>query len=317
MSDKICVMFPGQGAQYEGMSIDILESDGLDKAKEIFDKAKSILDKDTFDRLFSDIDTISRTRYSQLAIYLNSLALYQEIKDRIDVDTMIGLSLGEYTALTAAGYIDIDEGIDLVKNRGMIMQDGVKGKGSMMAIMKADLELIYKSIDCIKKENPDSLLAVANLNSKDQIVVGGDFSMLDLLEIKLREEGVKKIARLNVEGPFHTPALEESAKIFRYELDKLDIKDSGIKVYSNFDSKPHDNAHMRYRLERQMYNPVHFEECARRAYEDGCNIFVEVGAGKALSGFVKKIDKGLKIINIQNPDDICKIDDICRGGQNG
>lgn len=307
MSKKIGVLFPGQGSQYEGMGRDLI-------ASPVYKRAKEILDDHTYSVVEqASLDQLSKTRYGQVAIFLNSLSLYQELKDRvldpndIGVSASLGLSLGEYTALCAAGVFSLDEGIDLVKNRGLIMGQGAGGKGSMVAVMKTGLETIQDLVDQAKE---DEVLAVCNLNSPGQIVVGGEFAALDRFEEKCKEAKIKRYMRLNVEGPFHTQILNQAAKEFADNyLSKIDYREPSMDVYTNLSGKNYrqvdsivDN------LKDQMCSPVRFIDCVENMIADGCQVFIEIGPGKSLSGFVKKINKDVKVINIQNISDIEGID---------
>ena len=307
MSKKIGVLFPGQGSQYEGMGRDLI-------ASPVYKRAKEVLDDHTYSVVEqASLDQLSKTRYGQVAIFLNSLSLYQELKDRvldpndIGVSASLGLSLGEYTALCAAGVFSLDEGIDLVKNRGLIMGQGAGGKGSMVAVMKTGLDTIQ---DLVDQARQDDVLAVCNLNSPGQIVVGGEFEALDRFEEKCKEAKIKRFMRLNVEGPFHTQILNQAAQDFADNyLSKVDFKEPSMDVYTNLSGKNYrqvdsivDN------LKDQMCSPVRFIDCVENMIADGCQVFIEIGPGKSLSGFVKKINKDVKVINIQNISDIEGID---------
>ncbi len=307
MSKKIGVLFPGQGSQYEGMGRNLI-------ASPVYKRAKEILDDHTYSVVEqASLDQLSKTRYGQVAIFLNSLSLYQELKDRvldpndIGVSASLGLSLGEYTALCAAGVFSLDEGIDLVKNRGLIMGQGAGGKGSMVAVMKTGLDTIE---DLVDQARQDDVLAVCNLNSPGQIVVGGEFAALDRFEEKCKEAKIKRYMRLNVEGPFHTQILNQAAKEFADNyLSKIDYREPSMDVYTNLSGKNYrqvdsivDN------LKDQMCSPVRFIDCVENMIADGCQLFIEIGPGKSLSGFVKKINKDVRVINIQNISDIEGID---------
>lgn len=307
MSKKIGVLFPGQGSQYEGMGRDLI-------ASPVYKRAKEILDDHTYSVVEqASLDQLSKTRYGQVAIFLNSLSLYQELKDRvldpndIGVYASLGLSLGEYTALCAAGVFSLDEGIDLVKNRGLIMGQGAGGKGSMVAIMKTGLETIQ---DLVDQARQDEVLAVCNLNSPGQIVVGGEFAALDRFEEKCKEAKIKRYMRLNVEGPFHTQILNQAAKEFADNyLSKIDYREPSMDVYTNLSGKNYRQVDSKVdNLKDQMCSPVRFIDCVENMIADGCQLFIEIGPGKSLSGFVKKINKDVKVINIQNISDIEGID---------
>lgn len=307
MSKKIAILFPGQGSQYEGMGRDLI-------ASPVYKRAKEILDDHTYSVVEeASLDQLSKTRYGQVAIFLNSLSLYQELKDRvldpndISVSASLGLSLGEYTALCAAGVFSLDEGIDLVKNRGLIMGQGAGGKGSMVAVMKTSLETIQDLVDQAKEDN---VLAVCNLNSPGQIVVGGEFEALDRFEEKCKEAKIKRYMRLNVEGPFHTQILSQAAQEFAdAHLAKIDYKKPNMDVYTNLYGKNYKQVDsIVENLKDQMCSPVRFIDCVENMIADGCQVFIEIGPGKSLSGFVKKINKDVRVINIQNISDIEGID---------
>ncbi|WP_304086835.1 ACP S-malonyltransferase [Peptostreptococcus stomatis] len=307
MSKKIGVLFPGQGSQYEGMGRDLI-------ASPVYKRAKEILDDHTYSVVEqASLDQLSKTRYGQVAIFLNSLSLYQELKDRvldpndIGVSASLGLSLGEYTALCAADVFSLAEGIDLVKNRGLIMGQGAGGKGSMVAVMKTCLETIQDLVDQAKE---DDVLAICNLNSPGQIVVGGEFEALDRFEEKCKEAKIKRFMRLNVEGPFHTQILNQAAQDFADNyLSKVDFKEPSMDVYTNLSGKNYRQVDsIVENLKDQMCSPVRFIDCVENMVADGCQVFIEIGPGKSLSGFVKKINKDVKVINIQNISDIEGID---------
>lgn len=307
MSKKIAILFPGQGSQYEGMGRDLMASPVYKRAKEILDDHTYLVVEE------ASLDQLSKTRYGQVAIFLNSLSLYQELKDRvldpndISVSASLGLSLGEYTALCAAGVFSLDEGIDLVKNRGLIMGQGAGGKGSMVAVMKTSLETIQDLVDQAKEDN---VLAVCNLNSPGQIVVGGEFEALDRFEEKCKEAKIKRYMRLNVEGPFHTQILSQAAQEFADDhLAKIDYREPGMDVYTNLSGKNYKQVDsIVENLKDQMCSPVRFIDCVENMIADGCQVFIEIGPGKSLSGFVKKINKDVRVINIQNISDIEGID---------
>ena len=307
MSKKIAILFPGQGSQYEGMGRDLI-------ASPVYKRAKEILDDHTYSVVEeASLDQLSKTRYGQVAIFLNSLSLYQELKDRvldpndISVSASLGLSLGEYTALCAAGVFSLDEGIDLVKNRGLIIGQGAGGKWSMVAVMKTSLENIQDLVDQAKEDN---VLAVCNLNSPGQIVVGGEFEALDRFEEKCKKAKIKRYMRLNVEGPFHTQILNQAAQEFADDhLAKIDYREPGMDVYTNLSGKNYKQVDsIVENLKDQMCSPVRFIDCVENMIADGCQVFIEIGPGKSLSGFVKKINKDVRVINIQNISDIEGID---------
>ena len=310
MTRKIGIVFPGQGSQYEGMGQDLLENPVYKLAKEVLENEGL---HETYEILRrANIEHLSKTRYAQLAIFLNSVGLFEEIKSRIpnlEIYAMSGLSLGEYSALCSSGVISLESAIKLVEYRGNIMAEGVRGQGTMLAIMKTECADVEDMVNHIRSKNAGiKNLDIANLNCPGQIVVGGEFEAIDLLEEECKSRGIKKTVRLNVEGPFHTKVLEKSAEMFSEELAKVnfdtDIFDK-IKIFRNIDGmyyKPDDDPVDI--LKQQMHSRVMFEESIRNMISDGVDTVIEVGPGKSLTGFVKKIDKTVATINIQTIVDI-------------
>lgn len=308
---NIGVIFSGQGSQYENMGRDILLSDS--KGRAIYECAEKILDKETFDIIKeARLDDLSKTRYSQLAIFLNSLALFKEVEDDLEIRSFAGLSLGEYTALCASKKINVDQGISLVKTRGEIMSEGVKNNGSMIAVSRPDIGVLET---IISKTRESDVLSISNFNSPMQVVVGGSFSALDRFEEECKNLGIKKLVRLDVEGPFHTEILEESSRKFKKILDGVDFLESDYEVYSNVGARKYSEIKdFGENLKRQMYTPVYFQKCIEEMISDQINVFIEIGPGRALSGFVKKINKEVKTYNIQNLEEAKKvIDEVVYG----
>ena len=177
----------------------------------------------------------------------------------------------------------------------------------MVAVMKTGLETIQDLVDQAKE---DDVLAVCNLNSPGQIVVGGEFEALDRFEEKCKEAKIKRFMRLNVEGPFHTQILNQAAKEFADNyLSKIDYREPSMDVYTNLSGKNYRQVDsIVENLKDQMCSPVRFIDCVENMIADGCQLFIEIGPGKSLSGFIKKINKDVKVINIQNISDIEGID---------
>lgn len=332
MCKKIAILFPGQGSQYEEMGRDIINSSI--ESKKIYTKLHEIVGKDTANKIIdAKISDLSKTRYAQLAIFLNSMILFEEVNklDMFDIEVSIGLSLGEYSALCSSKMFDINTGIKVVNERGIIMTEGAAGKGTMVAVMKSDIDTIKSIIDDIKTsydndanqnniedknhlENKEKglLLSICNLNSPAQIVVGGGFDAIDIFEKECKNRGIKKVIRLDVEGPFHTEILYSSAEKFGKILEEVEFDIPSFDVYSNYDAKSYKNIAADKEkiisvLKKQMYSPVLFEECIKKIIDKKVDTFVEIGPGKSLSGFIKKIDKSCKVYNVQTLDDIEKL----------
>lgn len=322
---KIVFLFPGQGAQYENMGSELIENNP------VYAAAKEVLSEEVFEVIREGKkEALEKTKYCQPAIFLNSLALYFEFKkaitgydmaDGTDVDAvfksplsdvpaaMIGLSLGEYTALCAGGKISLSQAIELVNTRGNIMSKGVQGKGAMIAVMRPNLDLLKDIIEeTVKNVDSDEVIAICNYNSPQQVVVGGTFKALDEFERLCVEKGVKKIVRINVEGPFHTEVLKESAEEFENFLKNVEYLPSDFRIYSNVDGNVYgdemNKAQIVQKLKCQMFSSVRFQECVQEAIKCGYDTFVEIGAGKTLSSFVKKIDKTVEVLNVEKLEDV-------------
>lgn len=307
MSKKFAVLFPGQGSQYEKMSEDLLQSDleSREYFKKLFDlvgeeKAQKIVD--------AKMEDLSKTKYAQLAIFMNSVALYDAFMarygDRISVQASAGLSLGEYSALYAAGVLDIENGIKLICKRGEIMEAAASGKGSMVAVMKSNVEEISAILEEVRGKT-EALIAICNLNSPAQIVVGGEFEALDKFIELCAEKGLKKLVKLDVEGPFHTEVLKEASEEFRQVLEQTPFKTMQIDVYTNYTGETYASKEdLADTLAKQMYSPVYFEKIVRNMIADGIDHFVEIGPGTSLKGFIKKIDKEVTVYNIEKVSDL-------------
>lgn len=307
MSKKFAVLFPGQGSQYEKMSEDLLQSDleSREYFKKLFDlvgeeKAQKIVD--------AKMEDLSKTKYAQLAIFMNSVALYDAFMarygDRISVQASAGLSLGEYSALYAAGVLDIENGIKLICKRGEIMEAAASGKGSMVAVMKSNVEEISAILEEVRGQT-EALIAICNLNSPAQIVVGGEFEALDKFIELCAEKGLKKLVKLDVEGPFHTEVLKEASEEFRQVLEQTPFKTMQIDVYTNYTGETYASKEdLADTLAKQMYSPVYFEKIVRNMIADGIDHFVEIGPGTSLKGFIKKIDKEVTVYNIEKVSDL-------------
>lgn len=307
MSKKFAVLFPGQGSQCEKMSEDLLQSDleSREYFKKLFDlvgeeKAQKIVD--------AKMEDLSKTKYAQLAIFMNSVALYDAFMarygDRISVQASAGLSLGEYSALYAAGVLDIENGIKLISKRGEIMEAAASGKGSMVAVMKSNVEEISAILEEVRGQT-EALIAICNLNSPAQIVVGGEFEALDKFMELCAEKGLKKLIKLDVEGPFHTEVLKEASEEFRQVLEQTPFKTMQIDVYTNYTGETYASKEdLADTLAKQMYSPVYFEKIVRNMIADGIDHFVEIGPGTSLKGFIKKIDKEVTVYNIEKVSDL-------------
>ena len=295
---KIALLFPGQGTQTVGMGKDLYEK--FDEVKEIYKKASEIAGIDiaklTFD---SQEEELFQTKNTQIAILTMSLAILELLKENnINAEYTAGLSLGEYSALYAGGAITFEDVVKIIKKRGELMQSLVPaGEWSMAAI----LGLEDNKIEEICKTVTEGFVVPANYNCPGQVAISGEKSGVTSAMEKLKEAGARRCLELKTSGPFHTSKLEKASEALRLELDNINLKNPVINVIKNIDAKPYvDNDDMKDILAKHVINPVRFSDSIKYMIDNGVDTFVEVGPGKVLTGFVKKVDKDVKCININN-----------------
>ena len=298
---KTAFVFPGQGAQYAGMGKDFYEN--FKESKEIFEKANTALGFDITKLIFEGPDEdLSITKITQPALLTVCMAIYEVLKKNQNTDSVVmgGLSLGEYSALTAANAMDFETAVKLVYNRGNYMQNAVPvGEGGMLALIGCtDTDAINF---CNTITERYGLLEPANFNCPGQIVVGGKKEAIENALNQTKEFNIKKAVKLQVSAPFHTSMLKSAGIRLKDDLQKIKFNKPSCEVISNVDTEYYnDDSGIAEKLEKQVYNPVRWEECVRKMIADGVTTFVEIGPGKTLSSFIKKIDKNVKSINIDS-----------------
>ena len=298
---KTAFMFPGQGAQYIGMGKDFYEKE--ETAKEIFEKAGSITGLDMPSICFVENDRLSITEYTQIAMLTVETAILKVLEERgIRPDVTAGLSLGEYGAIVACGAMRAEEAFAVVRRRGVYMQEAVPEGGAMAAVMGIGADVIEEGC-----QNTPGIVSIANYNCPGQIVITGEEKAVNEAGETLKEKGAKRVVPLNVSGPFHSQMLTGAGERLRKDLEKVQISEFSIPYVANltadYVSSPAD---IRDLLEKQISSPVRWQQSVERMLADGVDTFVEIGPGKTLSSFVKKINREVMVLNIDKYEDLAK-----------
>lgn len=308
---KKAFLFSGQGAQKLGMTRDLY--DRYEIVKETFDRASELLGYDLRTLIDEDEVKLNETQYTQPAILTSSVAIMRLLAEHgIKPDVVAGLSLGEYSALVAAGALDFDLAVQLVAKRGKYMTEAAPaGSGKMVAVMNTDPSVIE---EICKKASSKGIVSPANYNTPSQIVIGGEAAAVDYAVELLKEAGSKRLIELNVSGPFHTAILEPASKQLASELESIQFNKFDLPLISNTTAQVMKDEEVKALLTRQVMEPVRFYESVATMKELGVEEFIEVGPGKALSGFIKKIDKAAKFTNVE---DLASFESLVEGEQNG
>ncbi len=299
---KIAFVYPGQGAQKFGMGKDFYENS--ESAKELFEKATELLQLDMKALCFEENDKLDITEYTQAALVTTCLAMTRVIKEQgITPDVTAGLSLGEYCAIATAGGMKEEDAICLVRKRGILMQEAVPtGVGSMAAVLGMTGEEIENVIDGMDG------VSIANYNCPGQIVITGLAEAVAEASIKLTESGAKRVIPLKVSGPFHSAMLTEAGNKLGEELEKVALSALDVPYVTNVTAQyVNDINETKALLAKQVASGVRWEQSIRNMIADGVDTFVEIGPGKTLAGFMKKIDKNVKMYNIETFEDIAKV----------
>lgn len=303
---KTAVIFPGQGAQYVGMAKDFYDS--FEDSKKVFDEADDVLDIELKKICFEENDDINKTEYTQPAMVAAEVAIYEHLKNAgLKADVFAGLSLGEYSALVAAGAMTLADGIKTVRRRGILMQNEVPlGMGGMTAVIAMDADKIAEIC-----ENTPGKVQIANYNCPGQIVISGEAEAVKAASAALAEAGAKRVIPLNVSGPFHSQMLVPAGEKLYDFLQGVDVAEGFAPYYCNADAEEiTDAAKVKELLKRQVYSSVRWQQTIENMIADGVDTFIEVGPGKTLTGFMKKINREVKSINIATVDDLAKLEEL-------
>lgn len=289
---KTGLLFAGQGAQKLGMARDLYEY--FDSVKATYDEASEILGYDLRQLIDADADKLGQTVYTQPAILTTSVAIFRLLQTHgIAFDAVAGLSLGEYSALVASGALPFREAVTLIAKRGQYMAEAAPtGSGKMVAVMNADVAVIEAAC---QQASAKGIVSPANYNTPAQIVIGGEVAAVDEAVERLTAAGVKRMIPLQVSGPFHTALLKPASEKLALALETVDFKAFDKPLISNTTAQVMAHDEIKSLLTQQVMKPVKFYESIETMIQLGVTDFIEIGPGKVLSGFVKKIDKSVSI----------------------
>ena len=299
---KIAFIYPGQGAQVCGMGQDFYEQ--TETGKQVFDLATEILGFSVPELCFTKNDRLDITEYTQAAMVTTSIAMTKVLEEKgVKPDVAAGLSLGEYCALYAAGAMTEKDAIATVRQRGIFMQEAVPvGQGAMAAILAMDASAIEEVISGIDG------VQIANYNCPGQIVISGKKEAVETACEKLKEAGAKRAIMLNVSGPFHSRMLTGAGEKLGEVLEQVEIHPLSIPYVANVTAEyVTDAADVKPLLMKQVSSSVRWEQSVRAMLADGVDTFIEIGPGKTLAGFMKKIDRTVKVLNIEKLEDVDKV----------
>lgn len=307
---KTAFLFPGQGAQYVGMAKDFYEQ--VEESKEVFERANKVLDFDVIKMCFEENEELNQTEYTQAAMVTACVSILEAVKKKgIKADITAGLSLGEYAALVANDVLSFEDAVALVRKRGIYMSNEVpNGEGSMAAILGLDVETIERICKEVEDET-NMCVQPANYNCPGQIVISGKKEAVLAACDRLKEAGAKRALELKVSGPFHSALLKGAGDKLSEELKNVVVNPMTIPYVCNAKAEiVIDVSQTKELLEKQVYSPVRWQQTMELMIANGVTTFVEIGPGKTLSGFLKKIDKTVTVINIEKMEDLEKLEGI-------
>ena len=300
---KAAFIFPGQGAQKIGMGKDFYETFEVSKA--VYNQASSWLGMDVCELCFEENDRLDITRYTQVGLLTTELAILKAVEEKgIRPVVTAGLSLGEYAAITAAGKISLEDALRVIDKRGLYMQEAVPVGGAMSAVIGLDMEVIRKVC-----EETEGIVEVANDNCPGQTVISGEAEAVAAAGEALKAAGARMVTPLKVSGPFHSSMLKGAGERLKPELEKVQWMNSDIPYVSNTTAElVEDKDKILPLLVRQVSESVRWKEDVKVMTDMGVDTFIEIGSGKTLAGFMKRIDRKIKCINIETVKDMEKLE---------
>ena len=299
---KTAFIFPGQGAQYCGMGKDFYEQ--FETARQVFELAEKATGLDVAELCFTENDRLNITEFTQIAMLTTEVAILKVLKEKgFKADCCAGLSLGEYGALAAAEVMELEDLFRLIRSRGLYMQEAYPVGGAMSAVLGLDADTISGICQAV-----EGIVSIANDNCPGQIVITGEERAVLEAAGKLMEAGARKCVPLKVSGPFHSELLAGAGRKLAEDLQKISVKNPTIPYLCNVEAAPvTDSIRVKELLAKQVSGTVRWRESVERMIADGVDTFIEIGPGKTLTGFLRKIDRNVTAKNVGTVEDLNKL----------
>ena len=296
---KLAFVFPGQGAQYVGMGKEFYEQ--ISVSRQVYTIASEVTGLNLPGLCFEKNEQIDITEYTQIAMLTTEAAILAALQEMgVKADVAAGLSLGEYGAILTAGAMSLEDVFRVVRQRGILMQDAVPSGGAMCAVLGMDGEKIAKICD-----ETEGIVSVANYNCPGQIVITGEEGAVAVAAEKLKEAGARRCIPLNVSGPFHSAMLKEAGEKLEKVLEQVELRAFSTPYVTNVTAEyVTEPSEIKKLLGRQVYSSVKWQQSVERMITDGVDTFIEIGPGRTLTGFLKKINKDVTGLHIERVEDL-------------